>query len=382
MTIEKDFSHLARFPGETGNPFDIALHRLVRVQQIPFGVFTFFLGLLAAFSTWWFWPSTAVLLGFMLADWLALALLPRFEKSFGPPRPPVLILALLRSLVALLFSPLPWGWSLQVIGSLLVVFAFWIEPHTLHLTRQSLNTSKLPSGHHLRILHLGDLHIERITHREQALQAYIEQILPDLILFSGDILNLSYLNDPVAFAQARQVIEKWRAPLGVFGVSGSPAVDLPELFPQILEGLPIRRLDNEKVSMRSGSAQVELIGITCTHRPHMDGPELQRLVDPGPEQFTILLYHSPDLAPMAARVGIDLQLSGHTHGGQVRIPGFGALFTGSLYGKAFEAGRILVGSMVLYVTRGIGMEGAAAPRLRLFCPPEIIVWEITGTGTR
>lgn len=93
----------------------------------------------------------------------------------------------------------------------------------------------------------------------------------------------------------------------------------------------------------------------------------------------ILLYHSPDLAPEAAELGIDLQLSGHTHGGQVRLPFYGAVITGSLYGKALEVGRRQIGSLTLYVTRGLGMEGAGAPRVRFLCPPEIILWEMDGS---
>ncbi|MBE0695403.1 MAG: phosphohydrolase, partial [Anaerolineaceae bacterium] len=90
----------------------------------------------------------------------------------------------------------------------------------------------------------------------------------------------------------------------------------------------------------------------------------------------------PDLAPNAANTGaIDLQVSGHTHGGQIRVPGFGAFFAASLYGKRFESGRSQVGNMTLYVTRGIGLEGKAAPRVRFFCPPEIILWEIDGSDT-
>ena len=96
------------------------------------------------------------------------------------------------------------------------------------------------------------------------------------------------------------------------------------------------------------------------------------------EGFNLLLYHSPDLAPNASRNGIDLQLSGHTHGGQVRLPVIGALYTGSLYGKRFEAGRYLVNGMTLYTSRGLGMEGAIAPRVRLLCRPEIILWEFFG----
>jgi predicted MPP superfamily phosphohydrolase len=93
-----------------------------------------------------------------------------------------------------------------------------------------------------------------------------------------------------------------------------------------------------------------------------------------------LLYHTPDLAPEAAEAGVDLQLSGHTHAGQVRLPGYGALYAGSLYGKRFEAGRIRVGEMTLYVTRGIGLEGKGAPRVRFLAPPEIILWELTGAS--
>jgi hypothetical protein len=71
-------------------------------------------------------------------------------------------------------------------------------------------------------------------------------------------------------------------------------------------------------------------------------------------------------------------LSGHTHGGQVRIPGMGAVYPSSLYGKRFEAGRYLLDRMTLYVSRGIGMEGLGAPRVRFLCPPEITLWEISG----
>jgi predicted MPP superfamily phosphohydrolase len=331
---------------------------------------------LAALPTRFDWPLTLALWAFFLLDWLLVALLPRLGRSYGPSQPPVLILVVLRTLFA--FIPAPWNFVLQGIGTLLVIYSFWIEPHRLTLTRQNLQTDRLPANTHLRVLHLGDLHIERITRREKELQRQIENLQPDLILFSGDILNLSYRNDPTAFEQARQVMRQWKAPLGTYLVSGSPAVDLPENMPKLLEGLEIQRLRGEKVSIPSGEGTIDLIGLTCTHRPFVDGPKLEELLPAPPEHFTILLYHTPDLAPVAARLGVDLQLSGHTHGGQVRIPVFGALFTGSLYGKRYEAGRIQVDKMILYVTRGIGLEGASAPRLRLFCPPEIILWDIKG----
>ena len=112
----------------------------------------------------------------------------------------------------------------------------------------------------------------------------------------------------------------------------------------------------------------------------MDGPKLAQLLNEQPPplpHFTILLYHTPDLAPEAAEAGVDLQLSGHTHGGQVRLPLYGALYAASLYGKRFEMGRKQLDGLTLYVTRGIGMEGKSAPRVRFLCPPEIILWDIS-----
>jgi uncharacterized protein len=184
------------------------------------------------------------------------------------------------------------------------------------------------------------------------------------------------------------VLRELHAPLGVYVVSGSPAVDRPEAVQHILAGLDnIRWLRDEAVTVWHEGSAIRIVGLSCTHKPFVDGPRLQAVLSAaGPGQvpidrpFTILLYHTPDLAPEAAASGIDLQLSGHTHGGQVRLPGYGALFTASLYGKRFESGRIEEDGLTLYVTRGIGMEGKGAPRVRFMTPPEITLWEISGSA--
>ena len=259
--------------------------------------------------------------------------------------------------------------------------ALWLEPQRLTVTRQSLRSPKLASGPPLVLVHFGDVHIERITERERVLLKAIEEMHPDLIAFSGDFLSTSYVRDPAAWEACRWLFFQLRAPLGVFVVAGSPAVDRPEILPRLLAGTPVRWLQNERVTLRAGARTIEVIGVTCTHRPFVDAPVLERLLAEAPQgetAFRILLYHTPDLAPDAAPSGIDLQLSGHTHGGQVRLPGYGALVTASLYGKAFEMGRYEVGDMTLYVTRGVGLEGTLAPRVRFLCPPEIVRWELSG----
>jgi uncharacterized protein len=376
LTTEIDFSQQKEFPGVEGNRFDIILHAAEIVARIPAPLFGLILLALAAIPTFGNWTWTAGLWAFFLTDWLLLALLPKFKLSYGPSQPPVLILSVLRAVVALV--PLPFSLAAQFIGTLLVIYSFYIEPHRIHITHQKLVSPKLRTKTPLRVLHLGDLHVEYITRRERQLLAEIERLKPDLILFSGDVLNLSFRTDPEAIEEARKIMQHWTAPLGSFGVSGSPAVDLKDIFPTIMKDLPVQWLRDRKVTITHNGDPIDIVGVTCTHRPFEDGPRLHQAMAGSDGNFTILLYHTPDLAPVAAKHGIDLQLSGHTHGGQVRLPFYGAIFTGSLYGKRYEAGRYPHGDMDLYITRGIGMEGAGAPRVRFLCPPEIILWEISG----
>jgi uncharacterized protein len=372
---EHDFSHRNHFPGTTGNKFDILLHGVVNLEKMPLPLFALGLLILSFFPRPLDFPVVLLHYAFSLSDWGLIAALPHFHRSFGPAKPPVLALSLLRTLVNLFptFISLP----LQVIGTILVVYGFWIEPHNLNLTRQTLHTSKLKPGEAIRILHVGDLHIERITHREEQLNRYITDLKPDIILFSGDFINLSYLKDPAAWAAARSIINNWLAPAGSFVVTGSPAVDLPEVIPDLLKDLPIEWLRDESRLLTIHGHEINLIGLSCSHKPFIDRVPLEKLLPQKSTRFTLLLYHSPDLAPAAARAGVDLQLSGHTHGGQVRLPLIGAIFTGSLYGRLFQMGRQYIGEMTLYITRGVGMEGAGAPRVRFLCPPEIILWEIS-----
>jgi predicted MPP superfamily phosphohydrolase len=383
---KRDFTRVKNFPGTHGNSFDVALHIADFIQSLPVPVFAALLALLAAppgllYRSWAVWLG---LWAFLLLDWALLALLPRRGLSYGPANPPTLVLGVMRVVVGLL--PPLLSFPLQAIGTLLVLYGFWVEPHRLGLTRQTLHSPKLTNTRPLKLLHLGDLHAEiGVTARERELIRQVQATQPDLILFSGDFLNLSYLHDQRAWAAAREVLAALHAPLGVFAVSGSPAVDLPEIVPQVLAGLDnIRWLQDEVITVRHDDAQIDIVGLTCTHKPFVDGPRLNDVLaqargpaPAAPLPFTILLYHTPDLAPEAADAGVDLQLSGHTHGGQVRLPLYGALFAASLYGKRFEVGRLNEGLLTLYVTRGIGMEGKGAPRVRFLAPPEIILWELS-----
>jgi predicted MPP superfamily phosphohydrolase len=366
-------------PGQNGNRFDTFLHAAEKINRINPIIFSIILLLIACLTGRARILNTLTLWSFFVGDWMLLALLPKSGRSYGPAKPTTVFLAILRSFFYLL--PFPLSLIPQGLGTLLVIYGFWIEPLNISLTKEVLITSKFNTGKPIQLLHLGDLHIERISHREKELQRMIGILKPDVILFSGDILNLSFRTDPQAIEDARSVIRQWNAPLGVYFVRGSPAVDLPDIFPKLLEDLPVRWLNDEKISLSNGENRIDIIGLSCSHDPAVDLKRLENLTDPASENLTILLYHSPDVADGASLAGIDLQLSGHTHGGQVRLPFFGALYTASLTGKRFESGRSRVGNMDIYVTRGIGMEGASAPRIRFLCPPEITLWTIISKTT-
>ena len=372
----RDFSrHWALTP--RARAFAIRALRVAEsLDRIPAPLFAVLLGLLAWAAVRGPWPMVLGLWLFMAGDWLMIALLPRFGRSFAPPQPATLLLALPRAAFALL--PISLALPLQVVGTALAFYAMWIEPHRLGVTRERLESPKLRAGRPLRLLHLGDLHVERVTARERELVDRVVALAPDLVLCSGDLLNTSYVRDPVAWEACRWVLERLQAPLGTFLVSGSPPADPEDVVTELVRGLPLRWLRDEAVRIEWEGQSLELIGLSCTHRPFLDRPRLEPLITGPAGLFRVLLYHTPDLAPDAAELGFDLMLSGHTHGGQVRLPLLGAIFTSSLYGKAFEMGRYVQGGLTLYVTRGLGMEGSIAPRVRLLCPPEVVLWEIDG----
>jgi len=320
-----------------------------------------------------------------LLDWLGLWLLPRLGHSYGPERPSALALAILRVLVVLLIGliALPW-WiaaTFSMVLSLLAFYATWIEPFNLGVTVEQLLTDKWPVGTKLRLLHIADIHIERITRRELKLNALIKELQPDMIVFSGDFVNISYKDDHFTEAAIRNLIGAWSAPLGVYCVPGTYTVETPERVKDFTRGLDnLRLLLDEWVTIEVGGSAVDLLGMVTTHVLETDRAKVtlfSRFTDD--EGVKLMLTHAPDVAPEASAGGFDLYLCGHTHGGQLRLPLIGAIFSGSYLGRRFVMGRYDLDKMTLYTSRGVGLEGLGAPRARFLCPPEIILWEIKGS---
>ncbi len=374
----KDFTGRKSFPGTVGGPFEILVTAGNAIERIPSLLFFLILAILAFLLNGTRWPRTFGLLAVYITDWSLIALLPRLRVSHGPSKPQVSILALLRTPFALL--PGAWFWVLQSIGLVLVLYGFWIEPQRLETSRQWFAHPGLPKHLPIRLLHFSDLHMDRLRNIDLDLIRMVDNLEPDLILFSGDALSYSTVDDAISLDCANYVFRSLNAPLGIYAVPGSPPVDTDEALERVYRGTSVRLLADECATVEVGDVVIQLIGVTCSHKPFVDAPKLESAIGQCADgDFRLLLYHSPDLAPEAALLGVDLQLSGHTHGGQVRIPFLGALYTSSLYGKRYEAGRYSIDGLTLYVSRGIGLEGMSAPRVRFLCRPEITLWELSSS---
>jgi predicted MPP superfamily phosphohydrolase len=274
---------------------------------------------------------------------------------------------------------------LQLVGTSVYLWGTLFEPFALARSNRSIEVSGLPyDSPPLRLLHLSDLHVERLTRREANLLELVKQAKPDLIVITGDYLNLSYVDDPTARAEVRKVLENITAPYGVYATLGSPPVDRRPTTPSLFEGLPIRLLRDEVAVLNFADGRtLALIGMDCDHDLEGDARIFQNLLKLAPpESARVLLYHSPELMPVVQNYPVDLYLCGHTHGGQVRLPWYGAILTSSALGKRYEMGPYVEQNTTLYISRGIGLEGLSAPRMRLFCPPEIILFTLGGSNGR
>ena len=378
------------------------LHTLLVLTEKPgdwaAGWIMAFLVILAA-GAGWLWagaaaspsPGWAVALGllaFSLADWVLLATLPRRGLSFGAAQPPLLGLALGRWLLALLAAlgaewPLPILITLALIQATvwgLLAYGTLVEPFRLQTSHVEIESVKLSNpGTPLRLVQLSDLHVERLTPRDRALPGLVAGLRPDLIALTGDFLNTSYNDDPRALADLRDLLAQFHAPGGLYAVWGTAEVDYPHLLRPLLDELGIVVLEDQAVEVSLDEHRLWLVGVSCSRDLEADGARLRSLLaDAPPGAYTVLLYHTPDLMPQAAALGVDLYLAGHTHGGQWRLPGFGAILTSSRYWKRYEAGLYREGQTRLYVSRGLGLEGFGTPRARFFCPPEVVALTLGG----
>ena len=248
---------------------------------------------------------------------------------------------------------------------LCMLYGYFIEPRWIDVHMETLHTSKLKDAS-FRIVQISDLHCDREPRNEERAIEIINGLKPDIIVATGD-----YLNDTEGLPRLRQMLTRLEAPLGKFAVTGNfEAFHWPQI--EVLADSSFRVLDCETALVTKGE---DTIAITGMGFAISDGPK-ENFEGFSVDRFNVFLFHTPDRVEDFGAQGPDLYLCGHTHGGQVALPWYGAVITFSKFGKKYEAGRYQVGKTALYVNRGLGMEPRPAPQIRFCARPEIAVFDI------
>lgn len=269
---------------------------------------------------------------------------------------------------------------------LLAAAAVWtwtnlIEPFHLRLQRRPLFLPNLPPHlDGLTILHLSDLHIRKMGLLERKLIWLLSHTSADLAVLTGDLVDSDNGIQPL-----REVLAHLRAALGSYTVWGNAEhkpekVSRRDVLERTLADAGVHVLTNEATTLIRDNATIWLAGVDDPHSGYDDLMPIaptSRCAD-----LHLLLAHSPDilLHPLSGR--FDLILCGHTHCGQVRIPGWGALWSHTRLGR-WAGDCVLTPERiarrlhrhqpqpVVVVSPGVATVGGPLFKARLFCPPEV-----------
>lgn len=269
-------------------------------------------------------------------------------------------------------------------GAALYLYASRVEARNYRLERVRVSTKKRVP---LRILHLSDLHL---SHPESHKIEFIERITDDeydMIVFTGDIFE-----DYSGTKYAKHLITR-RPRLGTYAVLGNHDYYAYTWFNKTVgrinrtfrhprkkrDVMPmIGALQESGITVLRNSSKlfhgdrVCLVGIDY---PGITPEELRALTAQAPSDWLIMsLLHLPRRLHQLPQAGVDVAFAGHTHGGQVRVPGLGALITDSELHRREASGLVQRDNTLIHVSRGLGADPKT--NFRLFCPPHATVVEI------
>jgi len=267
---------------------------------------------------------------------------------------------------------------LEIIGALfliiLIAYSVFKEPFDIRLECKTIFLKKLPENFEgLRIIHISDLHSKKFGRKEKKILEIISQQKADFIFITGDINEARH-------KKVDSCIDFWQELVrlnldSVYAVLGNHIHEdqkiEPVIFRDILRKSGIKVLDNENVKLERKEQYIWLLGVNDPHTNHHNLSQTYQ----GVNNFSIriLLSHSSEIIDDFRAGDADLILTGHTHGGQVKIPGIRVFWSPTKYHGKYARGLFKVKGAYMYVNRGIGTKKLP---IRFNSRPEITLFTL------
>jgi predicted MPP superfamily phosphohydrolase len=248
-----------------------------------------------------------------------------------------------------------------------------LEPNRPQIVRREIALRRWPARlEGFTVALLSDFHYDPhfSVHPLRSAIGMVNGLRPELIVLAGDFVSVPLFGDPAAGASAAepcaQLLRQMRAPHGLWAVMGNHDVFSDAVrVTSVLRAAGIQVLSNQSLPIERDGARFWLGGVDDVLGKTAD---LDATLHHVPvDEAAVLLAHEPDYADQVARYPVDLQLSGHSHGGQVRLPPLPPLFLPELARK-YVWGLYKIGGLTLYTNPGLGTVGVP---VRWNCPPEI-----------
>jgi predicted MPP superfamily phosphohydrolase len=269
------------------------------------------------------------------------------------------------------------GAGVAVIGG----YAGLVEPNRLTVKRVEIKIGHLPETFNgTKIAQISDIHFGEFLGADHVRDVVreVNALEPDVVVFTGDLATFPGTNDPrqrkqaaVKAIPAGPIMAELKTRLGRFAVLGNHDVKTdPVMLAEAITQSGMTVVRNKSVPVERDGQRIWIAGID-DYYAGVDIPGTLSGISKG--EVVVTLVHEPDLADAVAKYPVDLQLSGHSHGGQVRIPFIGAPILPPMAEK-YPLGFYRIGNLQLYTNPGVGVVGLP---IRFDCPPEITLVTLT-----
>jgi predicted MPP superfamily phosphohydrolase len=262
------------------------------------------------------------------------------------------------------------------------IYAYHVEPHRLEITHYEFKHSLLrPLERPLVVAQVSDIQTDHVGDFEKNVLQQLSGLQPDMIIHTGDYLHCwtrsGYAEQATALATMLKNANL-NPRFGSYAVKGD--ADEAQLWKNVFGSLPVKTLEDETLIVPLGRIEVSITGLSRQTSRSSSFAELHRaMTGAKPGTLRIFIGHSPDyIRALEFMESPFLAFAGHTHGGQVQIPGIGPLMTLTRIPQRYADYYGPYGSGILSVSRGIGMERRDAPRLRFLCRPELRIITLSG----